>query len=268
MQTKKISLFLLVVLCLIGVMWLSISKVIFKPVVVTPSIESSNTGLNSSISLEQKTAILESSKQIILKQFDNWKSTWTPAEADEQTNWLRNHGDFSASGGNDYDNYDMSTLQKLAESNDIQAMHALATLYLSEKYGLEYGFKYAEPLYWKAAILGSTTALTELASIHDSKYRYGKYTPEEKRTAILEALAIHKVAALRGDRFGLITIGRIMLDNNGMRDISIAEEKFVDARTHEIYLDLQTKRSDLGLGPFDNSVPDSVKRYFEKLEHK
>jgi hypothetical protein len=47
--------------------------------------------------------------------------------------------------------------------------------------------------------------------------------------------------------------------------LSKDEWQKVESQAQEIYQDLVNKRQELGLGEFDNSVPESVKKYFEGM---
>jgi hypothetical protein len=186
----------------------------------------------------------------------------TPADRELYAKWQLERG--YPDGTNTYSNYDEGTLTKLADSGDIQAMHALADLYIDENHLEKYGFKAATEIYNRAAIYGSTNALLHLAIMKSS----GLVTIDESdplhRQNALEILSLLNVAALRGDRMPNISFG----DSIRKKDIVITEddEKYIQARSQEIYNELQQKRIELGLSSFDNSVPDATKRFFDIIE--
>lgn len=72
---------------------------------------------------------------------------------------------------------------------------------------------------------------------------------------------------LRGDRLPAIIGSKDFIKINKL-DLSIEDQQKIQARSQEIYADLVQKRSALGLGEFDNSVPDSVNRYLDFLDGK
>lgn len=194
---------------------------------------------------------------------DDWKPTTTPIELAEQIDWFRSRGDFAFAGDDEYGSYDMNTLIQLSDAGDVHAMHALAKLYMSEEHGRQYGIKYAEPLYWKAAIYGSSNALTELAIIEDSK-RFG-ILDGDKRSYSIESLVYYKISEMRGDRFGYLSAGKPNLKNLGIT-VTEKENKYIEEKARDIYEKMVREREALGLRPFDNSVPDSVKKLFDRLE--
>jgi hypothetical protein len=48
-------------------------------------------------------------------------------------------------------------------------------------------------------------------------------------------------------------------------NLSADEKSFIEQRSQEIYSQLLQKRIELGLGNFDTSQPESVKKYFARL---
>ncbi|ACE83201.1 hypothetical protein [Cellvibrio japonicus] len=192
-----------------------------------------------------------------------WKLVMTPQEEAEQREWLKTSGNHY--GITEYDSYDVETLKKLAEADDVQAMHKLARWYMQLDNFLDYGFKAAEPLLWKAAIYGSTGAIAELASIQDSK-RFGVSDDAEKRDLLLESFALYKAAELRGDRWGSLTMKKPTMKINNY-SFSQQEEAEINRRAQKIYNELQTQRHEIGLGDFDNSVSPAVKKLFDIVEN-
>lgn len=214
-----------------------------------PSVSNSN----------EEVSHIKEAQQVIAE----WKLVGTPQEEAEQAAWLGVSGNYY--GVTEYDSYDVETLKKLAETGDLHAMHKLANWYVSDQNFLDYGFKFAEPLLWRAAIYGSSGAISELAEIQYSK-RYGNDSEEEKRQLLLDAMAFYRAAELRGDRWGTLTIKKSLMKNNNFSFAS-QELDVINKRAQEIYSDLQSQRLELGLGEFDNSVSPAVKKLFEIMEN-
>lgn len=192
-----------------------------------------------------------------------WKRTVDPVEFAEQVDWFLSRGNYAVSGESEYETYDMPTLMSLSDAGDVRAMQALAKLYLSDEYSKQYGLKYAEAMYWKAAVYGSSDALTELAIIEDSK-RFGTIE-DDTRKQIVESFVYYKTAEMRGDRFGYLTVGKSSMKKLNP-SLTVDEKRYVEEKANVLYEKLRHERELLGLGEFDNSVPDAVKKLFDKLE--
>ncbi|MEN0039381.1 MAG: hypothetical protein AAGC78_20065 [Cellvibrio sp.] len=164
-----------------------------------------------------------------------------------------------------YEAYDVATLESLSNNGDIRAMHHLAERYARtyiDKGDSDKGFELRNQLYVKAAIYGSTDALLRLG--------FAAYTGMLKsslqgRELALESLAYYEVAAIRGDRFGKVLMSDLPVKENELV-LTDADHAYIETRAEEIYQDLQRKRHDLGLGEFDNEIPESVKRYFDRIQ--
>lgn len=208
-------------------------------------------------------------KHIVLKAGaikQNLTMLGTPAEAAEIKQWYRGRGKFFASDDIEYKNYDESTLRKLADAGDIRALHALADLYIDDAhFGLEgYGLEATNDLFWKAATYGSTEALYHLA-LNMETMNYSSTGPEpENRKHALEILSLYNTAALRGDEMPNLVSAKDFKFFNHIK-ISEDEKIYIEQRSQEIYNQLLQKRIELGLGNFDNSQPESVKKYFARL---
>ena len=187
----------------------------------------------------------------------------TPADRAELAKWEMGRGYKDKSNG--YESYDEATLKKLVDAGDIQAMHRLAEIYRDDDHIMEFGFEAAKDLYTKAAIYGSTEAFSRLGSI-DWTLVYDKLKGDDpmRHQAALEILATYNVAALRGDQWPNLAAADTFKSINKIK-LSVEDEAFIESRAKEIYAELQGKRYELGLGEFDNSVPDSVRRFFDEL---
>ena len=186
----------------------------------------------------------------------------TPSEAAEVQEWFVKHG--RTPDNDDYASYDQATLEKLAINGDIRAMHTLAKVYLKPELLMlpEYGFEGARLQLWNAAVHGSTQAFSDLAINTEVRLINLEEDPVAQRKGALEILALYKVAEIRGDRW--LTLSQTRIEQKFAP--STGEQQYVENRAQQIYNQLQDDRRAKGLGDFNNSVPDTVKRFFENFE--
>lgn len=188
---------------------------------------------------------------------------WSPM-GDEATKakiiaWFESRGVYGFHGPdehNDYKNYDIETLRKLSASGDIRAMHLLADKAesISESNGILFN----------AAIYGSTGALSQIGLSLETEFDIGNKSAEERKPYVMESLAYYEAAQLRGDWWGNIQAGDSLLKRYPT-DLSAFDKNEIQKRAKEIYDDLQQRRNQLGLGDFDNSVPDEVIKFYEEM---
>lgn len=274
---KSISSRNIIWLAFISAILLSFAHFYFHPIFLTheppPAINQPSAALTEktiAIGVDEKTVDSAatnkdiSPKTSVVKQ--NLTMLGTPADAAEIIQWYRERGKFFDEHDSEYKNYDETTLKKLADSGDIRALHALADLYIDdEHFGLEgYGLEATNDLFWKAAAYGSTEALYHLG-LNMETMNYSSTGPEpENRKHALEILSLYNTAALRGDEMpNLVSANAFKFLNH--INLSDDEKKFIEQRSQEIYSQLLQKRVELGLGNFDNSQPESVKKYFARL---
>lgn len=194
-------------------------------------------------------------------------SGFSPTEMNQIEAWFASHGNFMFERERgQYASYSMETLKQLSDSGDIRALHELTKLYLNKENSLTYGFDAAVPLYWKAAAYGSTNALIELGIITDAKYRFGVYPAAEKQQANLEVLSLYEAAAMRGDKWGELVYEKSMISSSGL-DLTESDKEFINKRSQEIYNQIQQNRYEMGLGQFDNSVPDVISHFFKEINN-
>lgn len=262
LNSKKISIAGLFLFIAAVVIWVNISH--------TNPTTAVSTQLNS-FTVEAQAPVASVSTLTIanqsLKQNTNQNApveiqtyTATPSEQAEVNDWYVQHGRHS--NNDEYDSYDQVTLEKLAATGDMRAMHALARVYVdtAHLHLPEYGFDAAINQLWNATVHGSTQAFTDIAIDIDVRVYDHEKDEVKKRAAGLEELALYKVQELRGDR---------MASNSYVEkrvNPSSTEQQFINARAQQIYNELQEKRRALGLGDFDNSVPDTVNRFFKLME--
>lgn len=186
---------------------------------------------------------------------------WRPgdkAQLEQLLRWKADRGWFDLlsedfNGAPDYRNYPNDALEKLAEEGDLRALHTLARQPIKTE-------EYIEIL-TKAATYGSTYALIQIANgITTQKEFIPNPTEENKRLAIIDALAYVEVVKMRGD----ITASKehAMTIQNAYHFVpSEGESQLIQEKAQVIYNDLNSKRKELGLEEFDNSVPPLIESY-------
>jgi hypothetical protein len=188
----------------------------------------------------------------------------TPAEAEVLRRWQESRGTFLDEVLDEYSDYDISTLQQLADTGDLKAMASLIKKYVSPEYVDKYGLVYSMPLMKLAAAYGSTDAFEQYATAYNALNGYD-VAPAVKRATVLEVLAWQNAAALRGD----ILPNHLAGSDIKRENIELSEQDIaaIRQRSQQIYDEAQEQRRQLGLGDFDNSVPPEVKKFFGYLDN-
>jgi hypothetical protein len=179
-----------------------------------------------------------------------------PEDTAKIQNWFTNAGYPYWNNNTDYSGYSDEALNDLAKSGDIQALLTL---------GDRKDYDSAKELFLKAASLGSTAAIEKIGAITEAHFIKGWNPPEENKIAAKEALAWYNAAALRGDRFPNFLSGSMSIRVNKI-ELTDDERRAIYERSQAIYTELEQKRTELNLGKFDNSVPDVVSSYFDRIE--
>lgn len=178
----------------------------------------------------------------------------------EVENFYRARGYYLKFDDSDYHSYSIDTLEKLAEAGDFTALHVLAL-----KYQEEGNRGKALNMHAKAAVYGSTAALANLATFYQTIYfTAGEEDKMLRREAIIGALAHSQVAANRGDRLAKMAADSF-IDNIAI-ELSDQDRHDIDLEAASIYARLLRERSDLGLGEFNDEIPDSVKAYNKRYK--
>lgn len=188
-----------------------------------------------------------------------WKPLGDEASAAKVRNWFATRGTYSFYGPehqDDYQNYDRETLEKLSNSGDIHAMHILSDRSST--------VDESKSILDRAAVYGSTEALAQIGAINEIKNKIHQKTPEERKPIILESLAYYEAAQMRGDWWVKIQRGESLLSRYPT-EITQKDSAYIQNRGKEIYENLQKQRTELGLGEFDNSVPDEVMKFYEEM---
>lgn len=167
----------------------------------------------------------------------------------------------------DYALYDEATLLDMANSGSTMAMKALWFRYLKEDQP-EYVQKRNE-LATKAIIYGDREMFMHMPELVDAQSRVSdqSITPEERHLARIETLAYSEFMGLRGAldaKYNQQTaFFRVYATPDSPIHLTEADKNTIRERAQEIYNSYEKKRIELGIGPFDNSVPEGIKKLFE-----
>ena len=184
-----------------------------------------------------------------------WNS---PAGYEHVDKWRESRGYFSDTDFQMYENYGIETVEQLARDGDIKALRTLVRMYLTK----------GDPelimtTLRETAMRGSSEALILIGMIEEpSRDSYEFKGPDGDvlyKKMMLESLAIFKAASIRGDK----EVDMRITEARSQLTLTLDDERYIEQRGTEIYNDMQEKRNALGLGPFDNSVPQQVKDYFD-----
>jgi len=258
----KKMLFLLFVVCIF------LGGVYFSKWHLTPDPESADGAVVHGFIEEKKTiskdTMVNSSALGINSGHTAEEKIWNPmgdaVSSEEIKKWFAARGNYSFFGPDslsDYDGYDVETLTRLSDSGDLKAMHVLANR--------ANNFADLKGVLLKAAVYGSTEALIQLGSLNENDEGSLSEKPAEVQKAkVLTALAYYEVAQIRGDWWGNIASGKSLTERY---KVSLTEQDklLIKNLSEQIYNDLQARRSGLGLSEFDNSVPDSVIKFYEEM---
>lgn len=155
----------------------------------------------------------------------------------------------------EYFGMERGVLGELAAKGDLRAL-SLLSAYAKEP-------ESKNRLYTIAAQYGSTRAIMTMgdAILRQVDMRALKY--EEQKVYVMKVLSYYEMARLRGDSFGAIEGKHSLLVRYKGVVLQPEDELAIKVTAQSMYDDLKERRSRLGLGEFDNSVPDVVKTYFE-----
>lgn len=189
---------------------------------------------------------------------EKWNPMGSAADAAEIKNWFAQRGNFSFMGDeklNDYATYDDATLNQLGDAGDLRALHTLADRSKNIK-------DFKSTLY-KASVWGSTEALIRMGAISEAD-DLDSMSAESRKQMIIDALSYYDAAQLRGDWWGNIVRGQSLLTRYS-HDLTQHDKSIIQSNAKKIYADIQRERNELGLGEFDNSVPESVIKFYEEM---
>ncbi|ACE84269.1 hypothetical protein CJA_3097 [Cellvibrio japonicus Ueda107] len=167
----------------------------------------------------------------------------------------------------DYAMYDEATLERMADSGDVSAMKALWVKYLKSDDVND--VEKMRQLVTKAIVYGDRDMfqhMPELSSLSD-RFTNPEASPEQKHNAMIDLLAYHEFMGMRGNLSEKYSGQEVFFIVHSTPEAPIkltaADKAAILARAREIYANYEGERMKLGLGPFDNSVPDGLKKLYE-----
>lgn len=186
----------------------------------------------------------------------------TLADFQRLMRWEDEHGYYSAREWADYESYGEQVLKDLSESGDVKAMLVLASYYIQKDYRPLEATKYN----YKAAVYGATTPFPSLADDvqTDMLLREEDKTPEGREKGVIGMMAYYKVAAMRGDPRSRAYINALktVYKIRYKEELVLTQDQLdkIDIKAKAIYEELAQARRELGLGEFDNSTHESIKK--------
>jgi hypothetical protein len=191
-----------------------------------------------------------------LKTGDKYKGFQDGSAFVEIETWRQSRGWFKDDAkAKEYADYDMNTLVALSKTGDLRALQLMASRARSTES--------RSNLYMKAAAYGSTSALMSLVGIIRSASQMSTKKGDDKKPFVMDILAYYETARLRCYSYGDVISKQSTLISNMDVQVTAEETAAIQVAAKTIYDRLQKKRLELGLGEFDNTVPESVKTYYE-----
>jgi|GEM_PF-4968599 len=173
-------------------------------------------------------------------------------QADKIIQFNSSRGYFDESQLVEYSAYNLPTLESLAKSGDVKAIQLLAMERLKQG-EVEASFQ----LWLDAAVYGSTQALNLAAGDKFASFFIAEDL-SEKEVHLIEAFALIHVSKRRGDHIATDSYIQLMKDIRRI-DLTSEQEKKISEKADQLYEELENRRKDIGLGPFDNHVPKELK---------
>lgn len=186
-------------------------------------------------------------------------------EYQELVRWDNERGYMSGEDYQIYQSYSEETLKDLSNSGDVKAMLVLGSYYIQKDDRPED----SAAQFHKAAVYGATVSFASLASKAqvDALINGTDKTTEGREQVVTEVMAYYKAAAMRGDlggSFANINAYKEVYKVRYKQELVISQKQLdkIDLRAKAIYDELQRERHVLGLGDFDNSTPEVLKKRF------
>ncbi|OZY86737.1 hypothetical protein CBP51_06915 [Cellvibrio mixtus] len=214
---------------------------------------------NTVLNRNKNSAVHSMDASLIKNESETWNPMGDAVSKREIVDWFASRGNFSfadPAAHNDYQQYDLDTLHKLGDQGDLRALDELANRTET--------IDQLKSILAKAAIYGSTAAITRMGTAIESEFWIGNMSAEQRKPYILEAMSFYEVAEQRGDWWGKINDGRSLLERYGVT-LSDEDNFYIAKRSKEIYENFEKIRIEMGLGAFDNSVPDTVIKFYEEM---
>ncbi len=158
----------------------------------------------------------------------------------------------------DYNRYSLETLIELAKNGDAYANLMIGKILVSTNKN-----EAAIPYLYEDSINGYTSSMFELGDVYYHKFTQSETFPIDN-SYLLESLAWYEAAHLMGDPTFIETDSHINHENEEFR-ISENDYTEIHTRAKNIYNEIQEKRLDRGMEPFDNSTPELLEKVYSLL---
>lgn len=183
------------------------------------------------------------------------------AEVSDLKSWSRDRGYISAEDMAVYQGYDIPTLESLAGGGDALASDTLAAI--SVKAG---DFERAKEYYWRAVVAGSTTAIGHMALLAEPSSVL-EMSDSDRKEKMIETMSILKLAEMRGDIQTASVVGKGVITSYESKFGALVfndDEKIrIQGRAQQLYEELESLRSEMGLKGFDNSTPALLNQMYK-----
>lgn len=164
-----------------------------------------------------------------------------------------------------YPYYDTDTLKAMADNGDIRAMQEIVYQLIHNGSNSE---KYAEnPGKWldehrKYVTMAIIHGDRELLSMGEDIFVDQPEPDQGAKEALLSSLAYSEFMAIRGNTDSKYTYARDAIhaytEKHGPLLLTDNDKSTIYLRAEKIYQDVENKRLQAGLPPFDNSIPDYI----------
>ncbi|MDO3387937.1 hypothetical protein QWI17_18980 [Gilvimarinus sp. SDUM040013] len=174
-----------------------------------------------------------------------------------------------------YSDYELDTLLDLAESGDVRAMKTAAIKYLEMSESQDDAtildsLSKMKGLVESAVVHGDRELIELLSSnfFEKSVFLSDEYSGLRKEEEFVKAYAFYDFVGLRGNfsdkYYGQKNLSKIYYPEKTY--LTSAEVEKIKAQAQSIYDSFEKKRVELGLGPFDNTIPPTVQAGFDALK--
>ncbi len=175
----------------------------------------------------------------------------------------------------DLSSYGDSFLEELVQNGDVEAMKVLALRYIARNVNerdvkkRNHNVATMDQLLSKAILYGDRQTLYMMPELAKETFRLisKKMTEEERLDVVLNIMSYHEFMALRGsaaDKYDQQIMFYDTYRHLGLpTGLSDDDKNIVRERAKKFYDQMEQKRIELGLGPFDNSIPASIQKDYE-----
>jgi len=251
---KKILWFLLIVI--VGICYIAYSS-LWQPEIDVPTQVTAVT--QSPVKTTITSSLSSESNGSIQADTPNGRRL-TTTEMAVKSDWMRRQG-LSAIDQETYKDYSDEQLMELSEKGDFNAMHVLGIRKLTSE-----GVQAAIPFAKKEIIYGSLRGISTMANYLGPDMSSDMPIDELKKQ-LLESTAYYKFYSMRGDQYSakLFSETQIKSFETAYKIDQVFnedDEAWINNRATELYDHYQAERYKLGLGDFDNEVPQEVRTFF------